>query len=162
MGFTTIPSSGAKLRASVLSSLITDVRPIVARKTIDETVVNNTFQNDDELFVVGAANTNYEFDATLHYSSGTTPDFRFQWTFPAGFTMRYSLVAQSTTLQDFYQLQTSVAGLDGIGGATSTLLKGVAMFTTGGTLQLQWAQTTTTASNTTVLLGSFISLRKIP
>jgi hypothetical protein len=164
LAFTTIPSAGARIYASTLSSLITELRPVTARKTVDETVNNSaTLQNDDELFVAVEASLTYDFEAEIFYNSGTTPDFKFGWTFPAGLTMTYSVYAAGgAVFLGYSEIQTSVPVIDGQGAAVAALLKGtVIVFSTAGTLQLQWAQNTANASNTVVAAGSYIRLRRI-
>lgn len=164
MAFTTIPSAGAKLRASVLSALITEVRPLEAYKSADETVNNSAaLQNDDALFVSVAANTRYDFRLTALYISNSTPDIKFAWTFPTGLTMRYSFQGYTAgVMQDFYQIQTDVVAVDGNGGNLAAVMEGtVVVAGTAGTLQLQWAQNTANASDTKVLIGSSLRLWQV-
>lgn len=164
MAFTTLPSAGARLYASTLSSLITELRPVSVRKTANETVNNSAvLQNDDELAIAVEANLTYDFDAEIIYNSGTTPDIKFAWTFPAGLTMFYAVYAAGGgVFLGYNEIETSVPVLDGIGSAVGMLLKGtVIVSSTAGTLQLQWAQNTATASNTVVQPGSYIRLKKI-
>jgi hypothetical protein len=164
MPFTAVPAAGAKLRASVLSSLITEVRPVTVRKTTNETVNNSTtLQNDDELFIAVEASVTYDFEAEIIYNSGATPDLKFGWTFPSGLTMFYAVYAAGGgTFLGYNEIETSVPAVDGAGAAVGVLLKGtVIVSSTAGTLQLQWAQNALNASNTIVQAGSYIRLRRI-
>jgi hypothetical protein len=161
MGFTNIPAVG-KLRAAVLSALITELRPISATKPIDETIISNaTLQNDDDLFVAVAASTTYDFQLMMLHNSGVTPKLKFGWTFPVGTTMRYGFMGYAGGVQSFRAIETDVAVLDGNASSLMCLCIGTLITsTTAGTLQLQWAQSVLTASNTSVLTGSFLELRK--
>lgn len=165
MAFTTIPSSGAKLRASVLSALVTEIRPLMARKTIDETIISSsTLQNDDELFLVVAANCVYRIAARINYNSGTTPDFKMAFTYPSGLTMKYAanqVPAAGSAFAEFESIETTIQLAEGAGADRALLIEGIVIVTTGGTLQIQWAQNTLTASNTIVRAGSYMELRRV-
>lgn len=162
MAWTAIPGV-AKFRAAVLSALVTEIRPVSATKTNDETIISNaTLQNDDELFVALAASTIYDFRLDLFYNSGATPDLKIGWTFPTGTTMRYALHGYfGAVVQSFYLIQTDMGILDGTAGNFAATAEGtVITSTTAGTLQFQWSQNTLTASNSTVLTGSSLVLRR--
>lgn len=167
MAFTTIPAAGAKLRASVLNSLLTEVRPLPARKEATETVNNSaTLQNDDDLFVAVTASAVYNLDGRLLYNGNSTADFKIGWTFPTGLTMSYTIlgvyVATPTVFSTSDFIQTSNPALEGAGADRTAIMWGrVIVSSTAGTLQLQWAQNTANASNTTLLAGSYIRLTQI-
>ncbi len=166
MALTTLPAAGAKLRGSVLSALFTEVRPVPAYKSADETISSNgTLQNDDALAIALVANAQYDFELRFNYSSGTTPDFYFGWTFPTGMTMFANLLAVINggagvdTLTPI--IQTSQPNLEGSGGDRSAHVWGKLLTgTTAGTLQFQWAQLASTASNTIVRAGSYLTARR--
>ncbi len=165
MALTTLPASGAKLRASVLSSLITEVRTVFARKTSDETVNNSTtLQNDDALFVAVEANAVYDFLIAIHHNSGGTPDIKFGWTVPASTTMVWGgfIVNTAGAFTVAANLsQTSVVSIGGTGSDSFQAFQGVVVTSgTAGTLQLQWAQDTLNASNTIVRAGSYLALSR--
>lgn len=167
MALTTIPAAGAKLRGSVLNSLITEVRGLLARKTSDETVNNSaTLQNDNELLLAVEANAVYHFGGRLAFTTGTTPDLKFAWTFPAGLTMAYnvSVFAVGTSVLDQFAFdQTLTANCEGHASLTRTaMLDGIVVVSsTAGTLQLQWAQIAATASDTIMKSGSSIWLTRV-
>jgi hypothetical protein len=166
MALTTIPAAGAKLRASVLSSLITEVRPLYARKTANETVNNSaTLQNDDELFLAVEASAVYELNLRGQYNSNATADFKYGFTFPSGTTMQYTQTVIGvglTTLNIYEQDQTSTPNLEGQAAVKGMLVTGlVIVSSTAGTLQFQWAQATANASNTVVSAGSVMRLNRI-
>lgn len=174
MAWTTIPSAGSKLRASVLSDLITELRPNGARKTAAEIVNNsNTPQNDDELTVPVAASTLYKLNGLIIFTSGATPDFRFTWSLPAGATHStntriYSRsLAAPSQMVDTRTFITGNSGADGLGTTLSSQGQIVELFgyiltsVTAGNAVLQWSQNTTNLSDTTVHPNSFIELKRI-
>ncbi len=148
------------------SNRLTKVEPIVARKTSTETVNNSAaMQNDDELLWAVAANTVYRFELHFFYNSGATPDFKFQFTLPAGGIMRWGYIAVDTSLNfrhPGYRTETDVASIGGDGTDRYVIVNGiVATVGTAGTLRLQWAQNTADASNTQVRDNSFGVLYQI-
>lgn len=168
MSFTTIPPAGSKLRASTLNSLITEVRPIAARKTANESIVSpgsSTLQNDDELFIAVEANAVYIVEFIILYTSGTTPDIKFGLTFPAGTTGTWSGIGYDTASTFLSFGPVSIASALPFGGLAADkearLNAVVAVSSTAGTLQLQWAQNTLNASTTTVYAGSYMKATRI-
>jgi hypothetical protein len=170
MALTTIPSAGAKLRASVLSSLITEVRPVHAYKSSSEIVSNSTtLQNDDHLFVSVAASVVYNFRLQLIYEAGTTADYKYALTFPAGALMAFGTQSQDTAAAYFPSGQSTytsgtalTAGGSGIGTIRSILITGtLEMSTTAGTLQYQWAQNSAVVENTVTRYGAYLVLYRM-
>lgn len=174
MAWTAFPSAGSKLRASVLEALVTELRPNAARKTANE-IVNgsSTPQADDELFVPAAASTFYVFTGLLVFTSGTTPDFRYTLSVPAGATWSLnaqvfsrSLAAPSASVDT----RTGTSGNLGADGHGTTLatqgqliqLDGwVLTSVTAGTCTLMWSQNTSNGSDTTLYgPGSWIELAR--
>jgi hypothetical protein len=137
---------------------------IQVRKLVDETVNNSaTLQNDDVLLASVAANQAYEFELFLLYNSGTTPDFKFGWTFPSGLVMAYAVFAAGGgTFLGYGQTQATVPVIDGAGSQIGALCKGSISGTySAGTLQLQWAQGAANASNTILMAGSYLRLKPV-
>ncbi len=170
MALTTIPSAGAKLRASVLRSLITELRPVYARKTADETLSNSTvLQDDDELFVSVDASTTYEWELTLIYEAGTTADYKWALTFPTGSTCSWANNEPDTGLAYLplgFSSYTSGAatglGGAGIGSGRGMIVSGnLVVGVTAGTFKYQWAQNTATVENTKTSAGSLLVLRRL-
>lgn len=143
--------------------LLTDSAiPVVKYKTANEVVNNSTtLQNDDHLFWSTVANGVYTMDLNLFYDSGTTPDFKFDWTYPVGTTfdwgaIYYNLAGTLTTSGTF--TEATVGAVGGLGVGTVVMLKASYVFVMGpsdGTLQMQFAQNTANASNTTLFTGSY-------
>lgn len=139
---------------------------VVARKTVDEAVnANTTLQNDDALAWAVAASGIYDLDLSLVSNSGTTPDIKWGWTFPASLTMTWQTIttdATSTVVTSGGFIQTTVVATGGTAGEAHTVFRGVVTNSTNaGTLQLQWAQNTSNATNTTVRAGSYGTLTRI-
>lgn len=136
--------------------------PLVAYKAVDETVNNNaTLQDDDALFVPVLASATYEMRCHVFYNSGATPDIKFGWTGPSGADLRWmSIDAFNTTW-----LKKPIGGTVSIGTTgvdEGALFVGTLITsTTAGILQLQWAQNGANASDTKVLAGSSLVLRRI-
>lgn len=159
MALTTIPGAGQRLRGSVLSALITEVRPVLARKTSNQTVNNSATLVDDTALVISlAASATYRIALDLIWSSGTTPDFKFDWVIPSGGTGAWTVGAVVGAAEYHGSLTwATFAGMDGTGGVLFTRCEGVLTTTNAGTLQLRWAQGTATASDTIVYAHSLLT-----
>lgn len=165
MAFTSIPAAGSKLRGSVLSALITEVRPVTARKTANETVNNSAaLQNDNELFVAAEAGATYDFTLFGMYTSGTTPDLKVGWTVPSGTTMRWGASYYDTASALALTSNLTESSTLACGGTTfnqSFIATGVIVVgSTAGLVQMQWAQNTANASDTILYVGSYLELRR--
>lgn len=172
MTFTTLPVwtvepvTAADLTAMV--NAISELRPVWARKTSDETVNNSAvLQNDDQLVAAMVASATYRFHLRLIINSGTTPDFKFTFTLPAGATGSMELfegsspTSAATVLQGPFSVTTTVA-MSGVGADQIIIAQGVIVVsTTAGNAQLQWAQNTATGSNTSVKTNSFLHLQRM-
>jgi hypothetical protein len=174
VAWTTFPSAGEPLRASVLQALIEELRPNGARKTAAEIVSNsNTPQDDDELTVPVAASTFYKVNGELLFTSNTTADFRWTWSMPAGATRSIDVfifsrsLAAPSQMVDTRTFATGNSGADGLGLTLSSqgqIVKfsgWILTSTTAGNVTLQWSQNTTNLSDTTVHPNSFLELKRI-
>ena len=133
-------------------------------KTADESLQNNTFQDDDHLSFAVAANTKYAWRAHIHYDTPAAADIKVQWTGPASPTLvRIFLAGMApdgvnwlgTTIASAFSTASSLLGAANTAGYIefSGILQNGA---NAGTVHFQWAQNTTTASNTTVYAGSHL------
>lgn len=164
MAFTTIPAAGAKLRASVFNSAVTELRPIVARKTATETVNNSSaIQNDDELFIALEASTLYYIEVDVIWTSGATPDFKFDFSCPSGLTGSYNVIALAGAATFFGNVAWtgSASTLDGDGTTKHHRIYGPALTSSAGTMQFRWAQGTTNLSDTQVFAFSLMQAKKL-
>jgi hypothetical protein len=145
-----------------------DLVPRYAYKTSDETIISNsTLQNDDFLALTVAASTKYEFELYMAYNTGTTPDLKIGWTLPTGATNAYHVdyfdTAAASQKGQSSTVPTTGFAVGGFGSDLYAVFAGtISVSTTAGTMQIQWAQNTLTASNSTVRAGSFLRLQKIP
>lgn len=137
----------------------------VVLKTADETVnASTTLQNDDALVFTAGATNSYLILAHLYYSSAAAADIKFAFTVPAGAVIRLSHdagrdAAGSANIPDTVVTSSGTAcgshTGQGVGTTRYVLLTCYVRTTgTGGSMQLQWAQNTSDATNTVVHLGS--------
>lgn len=135
----------------------------------DESVANNTPQDDDELFFTAVANAVYVFKLVLWFNAGAsdTPDAQVGINLPSGTISNVQMNQQtgatsntSSTWSNVSYLFTTgyqQAALGPVGRAvlsTATLANTPMTFegvirigVTGGTVQVQFAQNTTTGGN---------------
>jgi hypothetical protein len=177
MSLTTVPAAGAKLRGSVLSSLVTELRPNRVRLGSDVALATSstTLQNVTGLSVPVAASVTYEgwLAAAVVLSSGTTEDVKFGATFPTGAVFDFFAAGPATTV-------TTTAGdgewtvrLSATSGSTSTsfglttnahtILLPITLVVglNAGTLQIQAAQATSGGNTVTVKAGTRLTLWQV-
>ncbi|HEX6871663.1 MAG TPA: hypothetical protein VF163_11250 [Micromonosporaceae bacterium] len=168
MALTTIPAAGAKLRGSVLSSLITEVRPLSARMTSDQALATSstTLANVTDLAVACEANATYDLHGVFVYTAGTVEDIKFAFTLPTGATFDTFAIALNSA-DVFTQLLTvgiasgtAVAyGGAGVGSPRMVFFQAtLVMSSTAGNLQVQAAQNTSGGNASTVKIGSKMTL----
>ena len=141
--------------------LATKKRVISIVKQTTETIQSSeTLQDDDELVFAGIASKTYYIVMAMIINSGTTPDFKFAFSVPTGATIiradtDNTILFRQTIGYDF-ATDSTVAKFLQTGGNVGqwgwTFM--VEMDTTAGDIQYQWAQNTSTASDTSVLRGA--------
>lgn len=151
------PSDTSGLRLSPMQIVV---------KASDESVANDTLQNDDELLLTVGTNEVWIFDLVLFVNSGTSnaPDIKWDFTLPASATIKYGvqgLSSASTAInaaQFIFGVETaSVVGSAGV--LTTATIETMPVFITGtirtagtaGTVQFRWAQLVTTGGSPTVV-----------
>lgn len=154
---------------------VTGIRQVLfALKSADETVNNTTSLNsDDHLTLAPSINCTYILEAFVNYTSGTTPDFKFGWTFPAGATLTWTggghVVTGSSGAGDLASNVAHRLAADSTfsygGGAAFVCglqVKGLLiMGGTSGNLTARWAQATADASDTIVKADSWMRLTRV-
>ena len=142
---------------------------ITIEKAATETLQNNTLQNDDDFTFTAAANTDYLVQMVLRIASGTTPDWKFAWTLTGmtwdgayfnnvnSTTVSYDQDTAATTSGTAKPVVTTGAATANVWLATFVIHAGSG----GGTLNFQWAQNTTDASNTSLLKNSLMRYRSL-
>lgn len=141
-----------------LASLST--APVVKIKPTIETINNvAVLQSDDHLFWDVGPNQQSILDLVFWYTSGTTADFKFDWTYPSGTTfvwggLFYSTASVLTNGGPFSQaIEGQIGGLGS--SACCRVQYAIATSSAGGVLQMKWAQLVATVADTSVHAGSF-------
>ncbi len=156
--------------------------PIIIYKRTTETIDNTgglgaTLQNDAELLFPGVAGAVYEYEMVLFITAaGTAQDFKCGWaTMPASATMLWGSLGGDSTQTGNHFAPTNVGNSPGalktatdtmtsgsISGTWGIAIKGkVIMSSTPGDIQFQWAMNTATAANLSVLVGSYIEVKRV-
>ena len=153
----------------ITAVMLRDVAPLAAYKAGDQSVSSSTtLVNDAYLFVSVLANAVYYFSCFLDYQGGTqgSSDIKWAWSVPSGTTMRYtdthvSTGGSSTVGALSTESTVPTAGTNGSTLRGITMTGTVATSSTAGTLQLQWAQNTSSGTATTVHAQSSLALWQI-
>lgn len=146
-----------------------------ARVTVAPVPVNNStgLVNIASLVIAGLPTTGtFQVKAKVWYSSSTTADIKFAWTFPAGATARITGVgldvAATTVAGDAKRAVQTVTGTAnsfagiGVGTTVDVDFEGIlTMGGAGGSLQLQYAQQTLDATNTQIEIMSNLRMWQI-
>jgi len=149
---------------------------VVLRKTVDQTVGNNTLTDDATFQFTAAANTVYAIKLFVMYSATTAADFQYTFTLPASATgqkastsVRTDATSCSGTTSavvnnDITVTNNNVGGIGTGAGNTCTLVIDATVVTAGtsGAVKWRWAQANNDASNATVFANSWMSYRRIP
>jgi hypothetical protein len=170
----TPPAAGQDITDDFLSDLTAAAQPLFAYRTSDSAAIQSdaTVNDDDTLFVTPTISAVYTVKALIMYRSDTTADFKLAFAFPAGASLYFSSenaqFLTSTALGASTQLENAASGsayaLGGNGTGTTMTFSGTGvliMGTTAGDFKVQWAQNTSTATNTAVRAGSYIRLDRV-
>lgn len=140
------------------------------RKTADESVTSSTsMQDDNELLIAVAANTNYIFEGFIIYDGATAGDIIMGWSGPAGSTIEWfadSLINSATTGVDavartYQTTGTPSGGALGAGSNVFANPRGIIQVAgTAGNLQFRWAQLASSGTATRVRAGSMLTVRR--
>jgi hypothetical protein len=133
----------------------TAVMHLIARKASDESVTNNTLQDDNDLIAPVAANEVWLFRWNLKVTIPVTPQLKIAFTFPASGDINVcgtELNAAGTLTKITFQGSTTPTATQDFLGSTVNrhiVLEGLFINAgTAGNLTLQWAQNVTNASAT--------------
>jgi hypothetical protein len=135
-------------------------------KGADEPLASSTtLQDDDDLYIAVPANTSLLWVCKLSITGGSrgSSDFKWFWSVPDGMTGTYWATYEGTgggqntgQIRDF----TTVNAVGTAGTSNPQPLEIMGSLTNGetaGTLQLQWAQNTSSSTDTTVKAGSLLT-----
>lgn len=143
-------------------------------KSVDESVISTaTVHSDAELIAPLLANSVYWIELFVIYETIQTADLKVGWSVPAGASIHWCPngqdVASTSTVWDVLKRERSEANTEIIGGpgaalGTDAIMPGEGYVVTAGTagnLVFQWAQGTSTATNTTVRANSILIAQKL-
>jgi len=142
-----------------------------AFKTATESVTSSTtLQNDDHISFSVASSGTYALRGFLYYDGAAdiAGGLKMFWTGPASSTLNWanfgpnqgSLSSYNVVIETLASSPRSV----GTNATTGMSLQPTGVFTSGGsagTLQFQWAQQTSNATATRILVGSWMSLTRM-
>ncbi len=126
-----------------------------AQKSADQTINNNnTLFDDADLKISMSANSTYLVDVFLVFTSAAAADLKVCMKAITGATgywgVSYDVTPTAKSLGDVQALGTDAS-------TQFTWFHGIIKTTTAGTFQIQWAQNTADAGNTTLKANSYIS-----
>lgn len=142
----------------------------VIRKTADQSVnASTTLVNVTDLVQALGASEVWQFEGHLYFDSGTTPDLKVAFTVPAGATLKWSILGHQdpggTLWAGVVETGSGVAqAIAAAGVGTPRLLKLYGLVVNGatpGNLQMQFAQNTSNASNSTIQANSILVVRQL-
>lgn len=158
---------------------IQTLQPRAVEKAVTESVTSSTtLQNDDELLLALPANTTWEFETLILYDGdGTNGDLQCCYTFPTGATVSVGGLGPANNVTsgvgsgdwagyaaDTTSPTSTFFGYGTVGAAvvlTFMHTGSIALGSTAGNLQFQWAQRVSSATPTRVFAGSRIVARRI-
>lgn len=152
--------------------------PRAAYTASAEHSTTTTLANSASLALPVDANALYDWKMYLNYEGGgtlgsATGDLKFNFTFPTGLTGAFQVLGYNganPTPNDVERLgwviplgSNNIIGTEGAGNLRSaTIIGSVAVGSTGGTLQLQFARNSSTSGVDTIIhVGSFMTLQRI-
>ena len=162
-------AAGQRIRGSEINAL-----PQLYRTTGDQSTTSATFINCVGLAFAGEVNAAYLIECFLFYKAKLTADIKCQWTFPAGAAGWWAAdgidsgqsggSSGTLTRQSLLFATPGVHAFNG-GDSIDVFAKPaatIAIATTPGTVQLQYAQLTADGANpTTVRAGSCIRVSRL-
>jgi hypothetical protein len=156
-------------KLNILEGKVNQPKFTVVKKDKTETRIStSSFATDAKLFFAAEASSNYAFRCMVFFDTAAAADFKFQLIGPSGATTRYMWEALPPGAAAYsniggntaFSSSQSVLGAGTSGGYVQ--INGVVYSgTTAGEVALQWAQDTLTASNTSVLKGSYLEWLKL-
>lgn len=139
-----------------------------ARKTTNQSVTSSTTNVADlQLFVPVQANAIYVVKCVLNYTGSTAGDMKALFRVPTGGTfsgMGTILIVGAASQQDIqtlpYGLVSETWGC--LGGTSYGMVDGLLITSgTAGDFAIDWAQNTSSATATTIQVGSYLNLQRV-
>ncbi|MVO84201.1 hypothetical protein GPA10_05290 [Streptomyces sp. p1417] len=164
------PLAGQRLTASLLRSM----QPMTVRKTADESrSATTTLATDTHLVVSVEASAVYTMTGWIKYFADPTPDIKIFFSTPTGCLGEWAWMmpgsSTSATGTAGYSIRTETNDIasfrTGYGTSDSihyTPVSGLfRVGSTAGSIALQWAQNTSSATATTLYTDSWLSYQRI-
>lgn len=142
-------------------------------KAAGESIASSTTaQSDNDLTYALLANASYEIEACLIVTGSTAGDIKTQWSVPSGATGSRLCHGPTSTAAGFTGQEQTEARMSAHGWTTSVAYsiegsavaiveRGPIATTSAGTLTLQWAQVTSSATATVVGANSYLRVTRI-
>jgi hypothetical protein len=147
------------------------VLPVTARKATDEgRASDTTLANDTSLVLTGlVSGAIYQVSGMIFYDGGagaSEGDLQWKFTVPSSSSGSYGAVHRPRAggLADPAKqawTDTLSAGTNGVGTGYYLMIEGILIPGANGSLQFQWAQFASEATNTHILANSFLTARRI-
>lgn len=143
--------------------------PLAATKANDQSVTSSTvLVSDSDLVLSVAASATYVVSGYLNYAGAAqgTGDLKLTFTVPAGATLSYTLVRMDTAgatglTNPSGATVTNVAGTSAVADRSVFISATLVLGGTAGSLQLQWAQNTSSTTATVVRARSWLWAQRI-
>ena len=152
-----VQQAAVQLGGQVQATIATLPAVGLVTSDITHTQSDEALEDVTGLSVAVGANEVWAFYVVAFFNSGTTPDIKFGWSAPASATMKW---ASAGELGATGAPLLAVGGTDFVSGnAANRMIAYSGIFvnsSNAGTLQFQFAQNTSTASDTKVLADSYI------
>jgi hypothetical protein len=165
------PADGAGNLQSLASAVDADLAGLFSRTTVNQLLgaSNITLQDVTNMSVTVAASSSYWVKAMLFYQSPAVAPIKVGWSAPSGSSLAWttgalasSVTAASSGVIEKLAYAIGSVPVLGVDGATTlvAMMEGWLGSGVGGTFKLQAAQSVSSASQTTIIAGSVLWLRK--
>lgn len=153
--------AGSRITADELNALGPGT---VVRSSTQAVTSSTTLVNDDTLFLNLLADSQYLILAALFYTGGTQGSSDMQYTFAmpsgaSGYQSSQRLTPGGTATGYDAALWTGTLGAatQGTGQVMNVSIMGTVTVSSGGVMQLKWAQNTSSGTPTTMQVGSALA-----
>jgi hypothetical protein len=165
------PADGAGNEQSITAAIDTDLAGLFSRTSANQALAasNITLQDVTNMSVTTAATSSYWVRALLFYQSPAVAPIKIGWSAPAGATLAWtsgalaaSVTAATSGIIEKLAYAIGSVPVLGVDGAVTlvAMIDGWLGSGAGGTFKLQAAQSVSNASQSTIIAGSVLWLRK--
>lgn len=146
--------------------------PILARKTVDQSIASSTtMTNDTALSASVLASATYDVAVHLVYTAAAAQLIQIGFSGPSGATLDWVVQGLGATVTAADQgiftalargiADTKILGCDGTTPVAARVTGLLVVSTTPGTLHFQWSQSVSGTTATVVKSGSYMTLRRV-